>query len=637
MRFSQEFIEKVSEANNLVDIISQYTQLKRAGSQLMGRCPFPDHVEKTPSFSVSETKQVYHCFGCGKAGSVFTFLRDYQGMTFPEAVEYLATRVNMEVPAPPDSRTHSQEEMKREKRKQILEANKWALFYFQESLHKLSINHQVRNYMQTRGLDENVSQIFKLGYAPAEWDGLVQFLQSKKVSMKVAEEAQLIRAKQGGGYFDIFRDRLMFPIFNHLGEPIAFGGRIIAEGQPKYLNSPETPVFSKSRTLYGLSETAKFIRSEDAAVVVEGYMDTVALYQVGICNTVAIMGTALTPDHGRMIKRMTPHVLMLLDGDQAGQSAAERSLPILLSQGLFPRGFVLPEGMDPDDFVKKFGAEELKTRLRKSEDLFNVVLRSWMSAYKGEAQQKVQLADRARPLFEAMSDVRLKKLYVQEMAKLMQVEVPWLIEALRGAGLKSPRGSSEATRLQKSVPLAETALENKATANNVPEDFELEIKSAPQAEKVLLSLAIKSRANFEIFLESKVENFLTHQGIQNVFKIAADLYRQVPEKFDKLLSLLVTKVDSPEALFFSDLVLSSSTASKVSGPSGESSDLREEALLEEDFEKETQILNDCIQRVREDGIKDQLKKLALELKEKPQADTLEKIKRLQDEMRVLKR
>lgn len=643
MRFPQEFIEKVIEANNLVDIISQFTQLKRSGSGLMGRCPFPSHAERTASFSVSETKQVYHCFGCGKSGNIFSFLRDYQGMSFPEAVEYLADRVSMALPAPVNQATQDQEEIKKEKRKQIQQANKWALQFFKEALKKLPFQHPVRDYLKKRSLDPSLIEIFHIGYASTEWDGLVQYLNANGISMKIAEEAQLVKPKQGGGYFDLFRDRLIFPIFNHLGEPIAFGGRIIFEGQPKYLNSPETPVFSKSRTLYALNETAKYIRSEDLVIIVEGYMDAVSLYQAGIKNVVAIMGTAMTAEHCKMIKRMTPHVLMLLDGDQAGRNAAERSLPILLSQGLYPRGLILPSEQDPDDFVKAHGAQTLQGEIEKSRDLFRIVLEQWMMTYKGEAQQKVQLADRAQPLFDLMADDRLKKLYIQEMAAQMQVAIPWLVEAFGG----------RAKLLKKPQEMGEKHLRDVSAAKVMPENSleksEIELKTASHLEKILLSLSIKSRANFQIFLDSKAENFVTHSGILSVFKIAEDLYRQVPEKFDKLLSLLVTKVDQPEVLFFNDkvlriasqtfttqsLVFSGVSYDEISPAAGEEVSEAKQIISDEDFEKETQLLKDCIQRVRESGLKSQLKKLALEMKDKPQADTMEKMKRLQDEIRDL--
>lgn len=629
MRFPQEFIEKVTDANNLVEVISQYSQLKRSGSQLMGRCPFPDHAEKTPSFSVSESKQVYHCFGCGKSGNLFTFLRDYQGMGFPEAVEYLADRASIPMPAPASPEALSADEKYKEKKRQIAEANKWALKYFVEQFKKLPNQHGVREYVRKRGLTTETLETFQIGWAGSEWDGLLEFLKSKNISPQVAEEAQLVRAKQqGGGHFDLFRERLIFPILNHLGDPIAFGGRIIFEGQPKYLNSPETLLFSKSRTLYGLHHTAKFIRAEDLVVVVEGYMDAVSLYQAGIQNVVAIMGTALTPEHCRMIKRMTPHVLVMLDGDAAGQNAAERSLPVLLSQGLYPRGLVLPDGQDPDDFVKTQGAQALQERIQNSHDLFQVVIRNWMLNYKAEAQQKVQLADRAKPLFETMSDLRLKKLYVQELSQAMQVTPQWLVDALGGRQKLSqlPQNTSSDMAKASPVPTGESA-----TA-------EIELKNAPVVEQTVLSLAIKSRANFKIFLESKIENFLSHKGAKDVLEIAANLSRQGPERFDRLLSLLVAKVDVPEMLFFSDrsqvLLQLSGSSMKTKNESVENND---GTFEHEETEKEAQILRDAIRRVKETGLKEQLKKMALEMKDSPQANTIEKMQQLQVELRELSR
>ena len=621
MRFSQEFIEKITDSNNLVEVISQYTQMKRTGSQLMGRCPFPDHAEKTPSFSVSESKQVYHCFGCGKSGNLFSFLRDYQGMGFPEAVEYLADRAGIPMPVPQSPVAQDAEEKQRERKRQISEANKLAARYFADQFKKLPAQHPVREYVKKRGLKPETLETFQIGYAGSEWDGLVNHLSAKSISKETAEAAQLIRAKQGGGgFFDLFRERLIFPIQNHLGDAIAFGGRIIFDGQPKYLNSPETPVFSKSRTLYGLHHTAKFIRSEDLAIVVEGYMDAVSLYQSGIQNVVAIMGTAMTSDHCRMLKRMTNHVLVLLDGDAAGQNAAERSLPVLLSQGLYPRGLVLPDGQDPDDFVKTEGVDALRLKIQKSEDLFKIVLKDWMQNYTGEAQQKVQLADRARPVFEQMSDLRLKKLYVQELAQQMQVNPNWLVEALGGR-----------TQLSK-IPSSATA-----TASPVPtkteSGFEIELKTAPSVEQTLLSLAIKSRANFQVFSESKVENFITSLGVKSVLEIATNLSRQGPEKFDRLLSLLVSKVDAPDILFFNDQIHSLGHVFSVAQNSGDEVEVNEEEIT---LDKETQILKDAIRRVRETGLRDQLKKLALEMKENPKADTVERMQKLQNEMRELK-
>lgn len=629
MRFPQEFIEKVTDANNLVEVISQYTQLKRSGAQLMGRCPFPDHAEKTPSFSVSESKQVYHCFGCGKSGNLFTFLRDYQGLSFPEAVEFLADRASIPMPAPVSAEVLSGEEKNKEKKRQIQEANRWALRYFVQQFKNLPQSHPVREYVKKRGLLPETLEAFQVGYAGSEWDGLLQFLKSKGISSAVAEEAQLVKAKQGGsGHFDLFRERLIFPILNHLGDPIAFGGRIIFEGQPKYLNSPETMLFSKSRTLYGLYQTAKYIRAEDLVVVVEGYMDAVSLYQAGIKNVVAIMGTALTSDHGRMIKRMTPHVLVLLDGDAAGQNAAERSLPVLLAQGLYPRGLILPNGQDPDDFVKSSGVEELQKQIASSQDLFHVVIGNWMAGYKAEAQQKVQIADRAKPLFEQMSDLRLKKLYVQELAQQMQVSPQWLVEALGGVQkLGQTRPSDVTVGIKQASPVPKNEV--------LAVDFEL--KTASTVEQTILSLSIKSRANFNIFLESKVENFISHVGVKGVLEMAANLSGQDPERFDRLLSLLVAKVDMPEMLFFKDR---SHTLRSLSGLSARTKTESTDETVnyeQEETEKEVQILKDAIRRMKETGLKEQLKQIALEMKNSPQADTVERMMKLQNELRELSR
>src|SRR5437868_3538682 len=438
MKFSPEFIEKVRDANNLVDIISQYTQLKPTGSGLMGRCPFPDHQEKTPSFSLSETKQVYHCFGCHKKGNIFTFLQNYQGMSFPEAIEYLANRASIAMPEKNSSEANEYQDRQQERKKLLARVNKLANYYFIEQLKRQPVDHPVKKYIVKRGLSPDVLETFQIGYSTPEWDGLVKYLESKKVPMDLIEEARLAKARAGGktGHFDLFRDRLMFPILNPMGEAVAFGGRIIDQGEPKYLNSPETPVFVKGRILYGLAQTARYIRTEDQAIIVEGYMDLVALYQAGIRNAAATMGTALTPDHGKLLKRMTKNVVVLFDGDSAGQEAAERSLPILLSADVHPKGLTLPDGMDPDDYVKAKGAEALKDLMTKAPDLFVLILQRWMEDYRGEASQKVKLCDQLKPILEVVPDSRLKDLYVQEAARRMSVPANWLKEALFKPGGK---------------------------------------------------------------------------------------------------------------------------------------------------------------------------------------------------------
>jgi DNA primase len=614
MRFSQDFIERVQEANNLVDIISQYTQLKPSGSGLMGRCPFPDHVEKTASFSVSEIKQVYHCFGCHKSGNVFSFLRDYQGMNFPDAIEYLANRASIPMPAP-ETQDNVQRDQVAEKKKQLLKVNKLAADYFSELLKRAPHDHPVKKYIAGRGLSQEVIETFGIGYAAAEWDGLEKHLSSKNISMALAEEARLVKARNNKpGYFDLFRDRLMFPIFSAMGEPIAFGGRYLEkkETEPKYLNSPETPVFIKGRVLYGLSQTARYIRSDDQALIVEGYMDLVSLYQAGIRNVVATMGTALTPDHGKMLKRMTKNVVALFDGDSAGMEAAERSLPILLAADLYPKGLTLPDNMDPDDYVKKYGAEALKIELDRAPDLFVMILARWMEGYRGEASEKVKLADKLKPLFEIIPDLRLRDLYLTEAAQKMSVALPWLRQAV---GLQSSGAVYSQTRpgITRTVqPNPQTQKANPNAADSVSDQTEagkISLKNASKAEILLLGLTLKSRANFDQFVNEKLIESVAHDGVKKILEKATDVYRQDLEKFDKLTSLLVSYVDQPELLF-------------VATPSAEGDPGFDE-------EAENKLLRDCFKRVRENFLREQAKRLARDLKAEPSSEKLEQIMNIQ--------
>lgn len=643
MVFSSEFTNKVLEANNLVDFISQHTQLKPTGSGLMGRCPFPDHQEKTPSFSVSETKQVYHCFGCHKKGNLFTFLRDFNGMSFPESVEYLAQRAH--IPIPKESFDNKTEDHAKIKKIQLGKINQFAQDFFRRGLKSVGIDHPIRNYLKIRGLDTNTIEEFELGYAPNEWEALTNQVVQAGFLMSLAEEARLVKSRSQGksGYYDLFRGRLMFPIHNPMGEVVAFGGRILEKNtdEVKYLNSPETPVFTKGKILYGLYKTAKYIRTEDQAIVVEGYMDLVSLYQFGIRNIVASMGTALTNDQCKLIKRMTRNVVVLFDGDSAGQEAAERSLPILLSQDLYPKGLILPENQDPDDFIRKNGVEELKVLLQdKSQDLFFMMLNKWMSDYKGEATEKVKLADKVRPIFDVIPDRRLKELYLNEMAQKLGVSLNWLRGAMSGSGshrnlgntqgysaaqsatLKGPivkTQSHELTNLKTNLEPSASNQSLSSTQSNTDENSKFIIKGAPSIELTLLNHAIKSRANFKVVMEFEWKDFLTHEGVKKILHYANDVYGQDQVKFDKLISLLILKVDLPELLFL-----------KEAGGLGIAS-----GLSEFDEEKEIKLLKDCFRRVKENALRMQLKKLSVEFKKQPTQEVLEQFQKLQKEISSL--
>lgn len=629
MRFNQEFVERVAEASNLVDIISQYTQLKPSGGGLMGRCPFPDHPEKTPSFSVSETKQVYHCFGCHKSGNIFTFLQQYNGMSFREAIEYLAARAHIALPETSEKENTEQDRLQ-QKKKQMMKVNQLANHYFHQTFKSLPESHPVKVYAQKRGLTDEIIQDFQVGYSTEEWDGLTNYLQGKNVPLALAEEARLIKARTNGksGFFDIFRDRLMFPIFSIMNEAIAFGGRIIQQGEPKYLNSPETLVFHKSKVLYGLHQTAKYIRTEDQIIIVEGYMDLVSLYAQGIRNVAATMGTALTPEHGKLIGRMTKNVCVLFDGDAAGQDAAERSLPILLGSGLYPKGLILPDKMDPDDFVKENGAEALRSMVTSAQDLFPMILSQWMKGYRGEASEKVKLCNKIQPVFQMIQDPRLKQLYIAEAAQKMNVDEKWLRSALGPQQGKNDFGQKNFSGARSDQNPSENHPYTSSSARNVPNEVQntetslteeslvqIKLKGASQAEALVLSLVLKNHANMDVLLKSEWSEVISHEGVKDVLKRAADVYRQAPEKFDKLASLLTPFVDEPRLLIAQPHALLGTT----------------ELGEDKDQQIEEKLLMDALKKLKEVSLKEQVQKLTLEIKSSPTPEKLQRLMELQRE------
>ncbi|MGZ3723325.1 MAG: DNA primase, partial [Bdellovibrionales bacterium] len=310
MKFPQEFIDRVREATDIVPLVSQYVQLRRTGGNHQGLCPF--HNEKSPSFSVSEDKQVYYCFGCKASGNVITFVQNYQGLTFPETIEYLARRASIALPA-----TSEQGDPAREMRNTFFKINALAANFYHQEYKKLPEGHEVKKYFASRGLTEELAEMYKLGYAPEAWSDLTHFFESKRVPVAPSEQLGLIKRRSGeksNGHYDLFRHRVMFPIFSPTGSCVGFGGRVLSKDQqPKYLNSPDSPVFHKGKVFYGLDHSAKFIRTEDEAIVVEGYMDWLALAKVSVNNIVATLGTALTVDHAKLIKRYTNKVLLLFD------------------------------------------------------------------------------------------------------------------------------------------------------------------------------------------------------------------------------------------------------------------------------------------------------------------------------------
>ncbi len=358
--FPQEFIEQVRSANDIVSVIGEYVSLKKKGRNYFGLCPF--HAEKTPSFSVNAEKQIFHCFGCGEGGNVVSFLMTHDKLGFVEAIKLLARRANIRLPQKEYDRKNL------ELLDRLYYANQMAASYFIWNLNRSAEGKIALKYLDKRKVSKDAIKEFQLGLATDEWDGLIRFCTSKGVETDTLLAAGLIIERSDRkGYYDRFKNRLVFPIFNLSSKMVAFAGRILDEkDSPKYMNSPETPIYQKGKLLYGLNFSKEKIRESQKAIIVEGYFDFLSLYQNGIQNIVASCGTAFTPDQARLLSRFAEEAILLFDSDGAGQRAVLRSVDLLYDAGLEVKVAVLPAGYDPDKYINTHGSEKLKELIFKS-------------------------------------------------------------------------------------------------------------------------------------------------------------------------------------------------------------------------------------------------------------------------------
>lgn len=365
--YSDELIEEVRSRNDIVDVIGGYVRLQKKGSTYFGLCPF--HNEKTGSFSVSPGKQMYYCFGCGAGGNVFTFLMQYENFTFGEAMQQLADRVGIELP---QQEMTSAQKREADKRARLLEINKEAAMYFYK-LFRSQRGSKAYQYFKKRELSDETMQKFGLGYSDQYSDDLYRYLRSKGYDDQILKETGLVTIDEVRGGHDKFWNRAMFPIMDVHNRVIGFGGRVMGDGEPKYLNSPETKIFDKSRNLYGLN-IARSTR-KDQLLLCEGYMDVIALHQAGFDNAVASLGTALTSGHANLLKRYTKEVYLTYDSDGAGVKAALRAIPILKEVGIVTKVINMRPYKDPDEFIKALGAEEYQKRIDEAENSFMFEIR----------------------------------------------------------------------------------------------------------------------------------------------------------------------------------------------------------------------------------------------------------------------
>ena len=415
----QSFIDDLLNRTDIVDVVSSRVQLKKAGKNYTACCPF--HKEKTPSFSVSPDKQFYYCFGCGAGGNALGFIMDHDNLDFPQAVEELAKAAGMEVPREESGRSHKPRQPTDSPLYPLLTA---AADFYRQALKSHPARKVAVEYLKGRGLTGEIARDFGLGFAPPGWDNLYKHLSSDTLQQKAMIDAGLlVENAETGKRYDRFRDRVMFPIRDSRGRIIAFGGRVLGDDKPKYLNSPETPVFHKGQELYGLFEARKFNRSLDEIIVVEGYMDVIALAQQGLRNAVATLGTATSEEHMKRLFRVVPSVLFCFDGDQAGRNAAWRALEATLSclqDGRRARFLFLPEGEDPDTLVRSEGTDAFKARINQhAQPLADYFFQQLTEeADPRSLEGKAHMVTLAAPLIDKVPGANLRTLMRQRLTEI---------------------------------------------------------------------------------------------------------------------------------------------------------------------------------------------------------------------------
>jgi len=439
----EETIRRVKNSANIVDVVGDDVVLKRSGRNYLGLCPF--HVEKTPSFTVSPDKQIFYCFGCQTGGNVFSYVMQSEGVSFPEAVRAVAGRYGIEVP---DDHLSAEQKKQLSERDKLLRINQLAVSFFRTSLLDPQVGQRALAYLLGRGMTRKIIDSHQLGYAPDRWDGLLGFMRQKRVPMELlAKTGLVIPRKDRSGSYDRFRDRVMFPISDLHQEVIGFGGRVMGDGLPKYLNSPESPVYYKSRSLYGIDKARQEARKSGTVFLVEGYFDALALHLYGITNAVATLGTSLTGDHVQLLKGMvgpSGRVMLVYDSDQAGIKAARRSIAIFEQGFLEARILILPQGYDPDDYLREHGPDDFLKAAEKASGMMTFLIDSAIQQHGLTLEGKVKVVAEVQESLAAVQDSIARTLNIKQLAERLDIDETAILEKVRQVVNKAPAPTQDA-------------------------------------------------------------------------------------------------------------------------------------------------------------------------------------------------
>lgn len=514
MFIPEDKISEILNTSDIVDIVSESVILKKSGRNFFGLCPF--HSEKTPSFSVNPDKQIFYCFGCSAGGNAISYVMKYHGISFPEAVKMLARKYNIVVETggldPAKQREYALKES-------LFRLNKNVMGYYTDLYSRSQKGSAARAYLENRGITQDTIDRFHLGYSADEWSGVVNFFKKKKVRRQTALNSGLVLPrKQGNGFYDRFRNRLMFPIIDINMQVAGFGGRVMDDGMPKYMNSPETPIYNKSRILYGLHASKTHCRKAGVVYIVEGYFDFLSLYQNGIKNTVASLGTALTPDHVRILKGYAETMVLVFDSDAAGINAAKRSIKIFMKEGVDTRILVLPEGNDPDSFVVKNGPEAFIKLAGEAKSVMKFLLQLALDTHDLSPEGRIKILQEMKPHLAAIQDSALRSLHVKELAETLNIDERAVLEKVRDQVVAGQK--------QAGIPLDQPGAEPVA-------------ESDPR-ERQILSLMV----NYPVIIPDIEASRVLDYFYSDRFRRIARMIIETPPTEGSVVNHLMTKLDN---------------------------------------------------------------------------------------------
>ena len=495
--YPEELIHEIIMANDLVDVVSSYVQLKKAGRSYKGLCPF--HNEKTPSFTVSQEKQLFHCFGCGEGGSVIQFIEKIENLDFVETIQFLAQRAGIRLP---EGDEKADDSAFYAKKKKMLDMYRQTARFYVDVLYG-DAGKPGRAYLAQRGLDVKTAKQFGLGYAPDKFDECVRFLKEKGYDEALIEEAGLARQGKNGNYYDFFRGRLMIPIIDIRGNVIAFGGRILDDGQPKYLNSPDTPVFNKNKTLFAFNFAKRYCSEQ--IIVAEGYMDVIALHRAGFRNAVATLGTAITSNHVGMLARYTKEVVLCYDSDEAGRKATERALELFQRVNIRTKVLHVPDAKDPDEFIRKKGAQGFARLLEKSENSMMYQVGELKKQFDlGNLEEKIEFLNELAKIFAKVSNPIEREILVREAAVESGVSEEAIFAQIRENQYNIEKNRNNEIERAKNRQLVPNSVQHK--------DVQMDLYEGMLANLICTDkqvyLAVRERAEEEFFQSPAARNFV---------------------------------------------------------------------------------------------------------------------------------